>query len=253
MRLAVIPARGGSKRILNKNSRYFCGKPIIQYSIEAAKKSGLFDEVVVSTDSSTIATLAIELGASVPFMRPKELATDTSYAFLAVSHAIYYFEELEEQITSVCCIYPTAPLLRLQDLKKGFVMLNTGQYDFVMATTEYEFPVYRSLRKVGDTVVPEFQDSINKKSQELPSLVHDVGQFYWSRPGSFHQSCTVFEHPHTRVGTVSIPKKYVQDLDTEEDWQRAEAMYKVLNGLDKNYEEAPPSLELEDGPTYKGY
>ena len=231
MRLAVIPARGGSKRILNKNIRYFCGKPIIAYSIEKARQSGLFDDVVVSTDSTIIAEIALRCGAGVPFMRPKDLATDKIHPFSAVSHAIRFFEEKGITLESICCIYATAPLMRVGDLIKGHEALTENKFDFVMAVTTYDFPVYRSLRLCDDVIVPEFRDTINERSQDLPELVRDCGQFYWGSSEAFHQNDTVFRHPHIRAAGVSVPKKYVQDIDTEEDWEEAEIRYRILNNV----------------------
>src|SRR6185369_4336762 len=180
MNVAIIPARGGSKRIPRKNIRLFAGKPIIAYSIETAITSGLFDRVVVSTDDEDIADIALAFGAEVPFMRPKSLADDYSGTNEVVKHAIDWLNTHDKPVRYACCLYATAPFLREKYLRKAFEMLTSSCKQFVFSVASFPFPIQRAIRinKEG-TVEPFFPQHINKRSQDLEEAFHDAGQFYW--------------------------------------------------------------------------
>ena len=226
MNLAVIPARGGSKRIPQKNIRNFVGKPIIAYSIEAALESGVFDAVWVSTDSEEIANVARHYGAEVPFLRPKELADDYTGTHAVTRHAIREAQQIMGGCEYCCCIYATAPLLQPQYLKEGFERLKQDQDKaFAFSVTSFPFPVQRALTISNNAVGPMFAESINKRSQDLEEAFHDAGQFYWGRGDDYLSNKTLFsEHSIPIV----IPRHLVQDIDTNEDWVRAELMYRAF-------------------------
>jgi pseudaminic acid cytidylyltransferase len=226
MIIAVIPARGGSKRIPRKNIRPFAGKPIISYSIAAARACRLFDRIVVSTDDAEIAAVARECGAETPFMRPAELADDRTGTNAVVAHALTWFAERGYEIELVCCIYPTAPLLRADDLRRGYqVLLDTGK-SFAFSATSYPFSIQRALRAVpGGGVEPFFPQWIERRSQDLEPAYHDAGQFYWGRPEAFRAGLAMFA---AHSVAVILPRCRVRDIDTLEDWQCAELMHAAL-------------------------
>lgn len=226
MKVAIIPARGGSKRIPKKNIRFFCGKPMIAWSIAAAKESGCFDQVLVSTDDADIADLAQELGADIPFVRPAELADDFTGTNAVTAHAIRTLQQNGAVIEAACCIYATAPFLTAQVIRDGEQLLNQHQdAAFVVTVTEFEFPIQRAvtLDAQGRLVLREPQH-LTTRSQDLPACYHDAGQLYWGRPKAFLDDLPVFA-PHTLP--LVLPKHRVQDIDTPGDWQRAELMFKA--------------------------
>ena len=223
---AIIPARGGSKRIPRKNIRDFCGKPMIAWSIEAAKASGCFDRVVVSTDDEEIAQVAQEWGAEVPFMRPAELANDYAATRPVVNHAIGEITRLFGAPDAVCCLYPTAPFVTIEDLRRGLEMLEEGKADFVFTAATFAYPIQRAFRRTEkgslERIYPEHR---NTRSQDLEETFHDAGQFYWGRTDAFLAEIdTVSEK--SRV--LLLPRYRVHDIDTEEDWQRAELIFQAL-------------------------
>ena len=226
MKLAVIPARGGSKRIRRKNIRDFCGRPIIAYSIEAAIISELFDRVIVSTDDEEIAGIARNLGAEVPFMRPIELADDFTGTNAVVSHAIKWFDENDQSVSIACCIYPTAPFLDVEYLLEGYNRLNGSDMLFAFSVTSFAFPIQRAIRilKHGG-VQPIWPKHIGSRSQDLEVAYHDAGQFYWGFPDAFINNRDLFSD---RAIPIVLPRHLVQDIDNHEDWRRAELMYKAL-------------------------
>lgn len=226
MKLAVIPARGGSKRIPRKNIREFCGKPIISYSIEAARVSNCFDRVVVSTDDAEIAEVAREWGAETPFVRPEELSNDFAGTIPVVKHAIEWFTENETPPELVCCIYPTAPFLTTQDLQRGLDVLNTAKSEYAFTVTSYPFPIQRAVKVTQSGRLAMFQPGHFKtRSQDLEEAFHDAGQFYWGRSGAFLRELPLFSKD---AAPVMMPRHRVQDIDTLEDWHRAELMFRVL-------------------------
>jgi len=226
MKLAVIPARGGSKRIPRKNIRNFCGKPVIAYSIETALQSGLFDEVVVSTDDDEIADIARQHGASIPFMRPAQLADDFTGTNAIVKHAVEWFQQHADRPEYACCIYATAPLLLPEFIQQGFDKLRQHDCAYAFSVSHYDFPVQRALRMRDDGLLDAlYPEHINARSQDLEDAWHDAGQFYWGKAQAF-----IDEIPMMAGHAVGIPlpRYRVQDIDTEEDWRQAELMYQAL-------------------------
>jgi N-acylneuraminate cytidylyltransferase len=227
MNICVIPARGGSKRIPKKNIRDFNGKPIIAYSIDVAVKSNLFDRVIVSTDDSVIADIAKEFGAETPFMRPNDISGDCVGTDSVVNHAIQWVKKNDPRVLKyICCIYATAPFILEKYLLEGFNLLNESGVDLSFSITSFPFPVQRSIR-INDSamVVPVFKESILKKSQDIDETYHDAGQFYWGHINSFSTPGLLYSGS---ARPVFIPRYLVQDIDTEEDWKRAELMYQAL-------------------------
>lgn len=226
MRLAIIPARGGSKRIPHKNIKNFCGKPIIAYSIETAIKSNLFDKVIVTTDDIEIAQVAEQYGAEIPFMRPKELSDDFTGTVPVIAHAINTMRELGHNVEEVCCIYATAPFILAEDLKHGFKLLSDYQADYAFSCTSFPFPIQRAVKLSQENAVsmfsPEFEQT---RSQDLEEAYHDAGQFYWGTGKAFCQAKPIF-NGNSRA--VILPRSRVQDIDTLEDWDRAEWLFKAM-------------------------
>jgi N-acylneuraminate cytidylyltransferase len=227
MRLAVIPARGGSKRIPRKNVRAFNGKPAIAYPIAATIESGCFDRVIVSTDDDEIADVASRHGAHVPFRRPAALADDHTTTLAVVQHAISSMASLQSECVEwVCCIYATALFVQAEDLRRGWDLLREHQADYAFSVTSYAFPIQRALRITPSGRVAMFQPEHREtRSQDLEPAYHDAGQFYWGRASAFAQARPVFSD--TAVPVV-LPRYRVQDIDTEEDWLQAELMYRAL-------------------------
>jgi N-acylneuraminate cytidylyltransferase len=227
MKLAVIPARGGSKRIPRKNIREFFGKPMIAWSIEAAASSGLFDRVVVSTDDDEIAGIARQYGAEVPFMRPASIADDMATTGQVMRHAVETLQCGEPGLGAVCCIYPTAPFMRKDDLSAGLVRLTAAdELDYVFSATDYAFPVQRAFRISGTGAVEMLQpEHLGTRSQDLEPVYHDAGQFYWGRAAAWLGGQPVFS---SRSAAILVPRRHVHDIDTPEDWAVAELAFRVL-------------------------
>ncbi|AMY00695.1 pseudaminic acid cytidylyltransferase [Mesorhizobium ciceri] len=227
MRLAVIPARGGSKRIPRKNIRTFGGLPIIAWSIRAAMRSACFDRIIVSTDDAEIAEVAKEYGAEVPFLRPTELSDDHTGTIPVVAHAIRWHVGEGAPAREVCCIYATAPFVRASDVRLGLEMLRATEADFAFSVTSYAFPIHRALRITAGHRVAMFQpEHLGSRSQDLEEAWHDAGQFYWGRSEAWLENKPVFGQGSV---PVFLPRHRVQDIDTPEDWERAECMFRVLN------------------------
>jgi len=226
MRIAVIPARGGSKRIPRKNIRLFCGMPIIAWSIKAARSSGLFDQVIISTDDSEIAGIARAYGAEVPFMRPASLSDDHTGTSRVVAHAIEWYRERGFEPNAVCCIYATAPFVTAEDLRQGLKALEDNESQFSFTVTSYPFPIQRAIRLTKNGRVEMFQTKhINTRSQDLEPAFHDAGQFYWGRSDAWVGGTAIFG-PDASV--LQLPRHRVQDIDTLEDWMRAETLFRAL-------------------------
>lgn len=226
MIVAVIPARGGSKRIPRKNIRPFAGKPIVAYSIEAARKCGLFDRILVSTDDTEIAATAREFGADVPFIRPADLSDDYTGTNEVVAHALTWLSENGGAADFACCIYATAPFVTADDLRSGYDALVRGGKCFAFSATSYAFPVQRAIKLLPEGgVAPLFPQWIESRSQDLDEAYHDAGQFYWGRAEAFRTGLAMFA-PHSVA--VPLPRYRVQDIDTPEDWERAELMHACL-------------------------
>ena len=226
MKLCVIPARGGSKRIPRKNIRNFFGKPMIAWSIEAAQASGCFDQIIVSTDDEEIADVAQQWGAEVPFMRPAHLADDLAGTTPVVTHAVNWHQAHGSELTAVCCLYATAPFVEPSDIRQGHEWLEQAAADrFVFTATAYASPIQRALRldPVSGEVIMWQPDQFNKRSQDLEPAYHDAGQFYWGRPQAWLQSGNLFQGSKP----ILLPCWRVQDIDTQDDWIRAELLYEA--------------------------
>ncbi|KQC04392.1 MAG: pseudaminic acid cytidylyltransferase [Methanoculleus sp. SDB] len=229
MRLAVIPARGGSKRIPRKNIRDFCGKPIIAWSIEAALDSGCFDRVIVSTDDAEIADVARQWGAEVPFIRPAELSTDYSGTLSVIRHAVVWFAERGIDFGQICCIYATAPFVSVDDIRRGLEILTTGGSEYAFSVTSFPFPIQRAVKITKDGRLEMFQpEHFATRSQDLEEAYHDAGQFYWGVSDAWREEKPLFSHI---AAPVILPRHRVQDIDTPEDWVRAELMFELLHKL----------------------
>ena len=227
MKIAVIPARGGSKRIPRKNIRMFCGKPIIAYSIAAAQQAGLFDQVVVSTDDEEIASVAREFGAMTPFIRPKEIADDFTGTNAVVKHAVAWFDAQSNDVTHACCLYATAPLVQARFITEGHEALAHSDAAFAFSVTSYAFPIQRAVRiRTDGRVDAIYPEHHMTRSQDLAHAYHDAGQFYWGTARAFLEDMPLFA-PHS-IGVI-LPRHFVQDIDTLEDWERAELMYRAIN------------------------
>ncbi len=226
MRLAIIPARGGSKRIPRKNIRAFCGKPMIAWSIEAALASGCFDKVIVSTDDEEIATVARQYGAEIPFMRPAELSDDHTGTLPVVRHAIEWFTARGTVVEQACCLYATAPFVCVEDIQRGLDILEQTGSDYAFSVTSYAFPIQRAIRITeAERVEMLHPEHFNTRSQDLEEAYHDAGQFYWGLASAWLEGKVIFSQASA---PVILPRHRVQDIDTSEDWLRAEWMFKAM-------------------------
>lgn len=228
MKIAVIPARGGSKRIPRKNIKPFCGKPMIAWSIEAALKSSCFDQVIVSTDDQEIAQVAISYGAQTPFVRPGEFADDYTPTSEVVKHAIGWLTKNNLHPLSVCCIYATAPFINESDIYDSLQIFYKNNCEYVLPITSFPFPIQRAIRITSNRELrmmqPEF---FATRSQDLEDAYHDAGQFCWGTTEAWMESKRPFE---AKTLPFILPRHKVQDIDTEEDWLRAELMFKAIYG-----------------------
>lgn len=228
MKLAVIPARGGSKRIPRKNIKPFCGKPMIAWSIEAAHCSGLFERVIVSTDDVEIAEAARQWGAEIPFMRPAALSDDHAGTTPVIAHATQWALNLGLAVDAVCCIYATAPFIRIDDLKRGWQALDSGDWNYAFTATDFAAPIFRSFKQAaGAGLEMFFPEHFATRSQDLPVALHDAGQFYWGRPAAWLDGRRIFDQFSK---AIVIPRWRVQDIDTQEDWERAEILAPIVMG-----------------------
>jgi len=227
IKVAVIPARGGSKRIPRKNIRDFCGKPMMAWPIEVAKESGLFEHILVSTDDEEIAKVSKSCGAEVSFMRPAELSDDYTGTIEVIAHAVSWMHEQDWKLEAVCCIYATSVFLTKDDLLKGFDALNTGKWQYSFSATDFEYPIFRSFKeRTNGGVEMFFPENFEKRSQDLPVALHDAAQFYWGKPDAWSDNLKLFER-HSYP--VKIPRWRVQDIDTKDDWKRAEQLFQLIN------------------------
>ena len=226
MKIAVIPARGGSKRIPRKNIKEFRGRPMIAWSIDVAIKSGLFDRIFVSTDDAEIADVAQRWGAEVPFIRPIELASDSSGATEVIAHATTWALSQGFDLEAVCCIYATAPFLQGSDISAGLSALRSGKWAYAFSVTNFSAPIFRAFKQTPEGGLEMFfPEYFSANSQHLPEALHDAGQFYWGRPSAWIEGKRIFDRHSI---PLVIPSWRVQDIDTPDDWRRAELMGEAL-------------------------
>ena len=220
--LCIIPARGGSKRIPRKNINEFLGKPIIAYSIETALRTGLFDEVMVSTDDVEIAEVAQKYGAKVPFMRSAETASDFASTADVLKEVIANYKELGKEFDNFCCFYATAPLVQSKDVAAAFERLQQSDFTCVYPVVQFSYPIWRCLDIAEDGTMkrhwPEYE---NSRSQDLPKEYHDTGTFYWYKTKEWLAGSV-------KIGGIIVDETSIQDIDTETDWKLAEMKYKLL-------------------------
>ena len=225
-RVAIIPARGGSKRIPRKNVKAFCGKPMIAWSIEAAKASGCFDQIIVSTDDEEIANVARGWGAAAPFMRPAELSDDFAGTMPVMRHAVEWLNQNDAEVEYACCIYATAPFVSAEDLKQGFQLIKDMGSSYAFSVTSYPFPPPRAIRITESGRVAMFNpEHFQTRSQDLEEAWHDAGQFYWGSAKAWCEERPIFGEDSV---PVKLPRHRVQDIDTPEDWIRAEWLFRAI-------------------------
>jgi len=231
MNICIIPARGGSKRIPRKNIRTFCGQPMIAWSIRAAQASTCFERIIVSTDDDEIAEIAYQHGAEVPFRRPAHLANDHAGTIPVVRHAVEWLTRQGSQPEAACCLYATAPFVQAQDLRTGLYTLQEQRCDYAFSVTSFPFPIQRAVRITSDRRIEMFQpEYVNIRSQDLDEAYHDAGQFYWGRTAAWLSEKPLFSDASV---PVILPRHRVQDIDTSEDWERAEWLFKAMNACEK--------------------
>jgi pseudaminic acid cytidylyltransferase len=227
MKIAVIPARGGSKRIPRKNAKPFFGIPMIARTVSTALESGLFERVVVSTDDAEIAEIARTAGAQTPFVRPQELADDITPTVPVIAHAVEACNQLGWAVSAACCVYPCVPLLDMGDMANALEMMLANKADFVFPVTEYAHPIQRAMRRLPSGMMglynPQFEMT---RTQDLEKSFHDAGQFYWGTAAAWLANKKV----HSAGLGMPIPHWRVVDIDSEDDWQRAELLFKALKG-----------------------
>lgn len=231
--IAIIPARGGSKRIPKKNVKLFFGKPIIEYSIEAALKSGCFSEVMVSTDDPKIAKIAKRAGASVPFLRSSNTAKDKTPVGEAVLEVLDEYLKLGKKFDNFCCLFAAAPFIRAEDIKKAMqALLKTNNINSVFTVVKYDHPVQRSFRIKNGKLKMQWRENLFKQSQDIETMYHDAAQFYCCKVKSFKKERHFFS---LKSKPLILPETQVQDIDTIDDWQVAEVKYKMLLNNQKGH------------------
>lgn len=229
--LAVIPARGGSKRIPRKNIRLFAGKPILAYSILAAQGAGCFCDVVVSTDDQEVASVARSFGSSVPFMRSKETSNDRSGLADVLKEVVTVYEQWSgRKVDLVCCILATAPFVTADSLRQGQKMMADSKIDAVLTIAKYSYHIQRALRVDKEYVSMIWPENYIKRSQELEPSYHDAGQFYWIKKDKLFEYGKLFI---PRCGFICIDEMHVQDIDTEDDWRCAQEKYALLESKER--------------------
>jgi pseudaminic acid cytidylyltransferase len=223
--LAIIPARGGSKRIPRKNIKDFLGSPIIKYSIDAAINAGCFEEVMVSTDDGEIASLAGRLGARVPFLRGSGTSGDLATTAAVIAEVIETYRDLGKEFTYACCIYPAAPFVNPAKLKSGYELIKSSGADAVVPVVRFDHPIQRALEIKNGKLGFMWPANKEVRSQDLPAAYHDAGQFYWVNIERFLKTGALFGE---NTLPMELPASEVQDIDTQEDWKQAELKYKAL-------------------------
>ncbi len=226
--IAIIPARGGSKRIPRKNIKIFHGKPIIAYSIEAAIKSNMFDDVMVSTDDQEIADIAKKYGAKVPFIRSKETSNDIATTADVLIEVLNEYKKLGQKFDYGCCIYPCAPFINSEKIREGYELITKFSADNAIPVVQFSYPIQRALKIENGKVSMIDPENINVRSQDLMKTYHDIGQYCWFNIEKFKSNPTLFSENTIPIYT---PESEVQDIDSEEDWKIAELKYKLVNNL----------------------
>jgi N-acylneuraminate cytidylyltransferase len=224
--IAIIPARGGSKRIPRKNIKEFCGKSIIAYSIKAAIASQLFDEIMVSTDDEEIAEISRQYGASIPFLRSAANANDYATTAAVLSEVLDNYAGLNKNFRFACCLYPTAPFITAQKLKNAYQLLVNNNFDTVLTVQSFSFPIQRALYKEKDTISWVNPQHALTRSQDLPKTFHDAGQFYFFDVDTFLATKTLLT---ANSGAIEISELEAQDIDNETDWKLAEMKFRLMN------------------------
>jgi pseudaminic acid cytidylyltransferase len=224
--IAIITARGGSKRIPRKNIKDFLGQPIIKYSIDTALTAGLFDEVMVSTDDAEIAEVAKKYGATVPFLRSDETANDHATTAEVLTEVLQKYRDGGQEFQYACCIYPTAPFVTPVVLRQAFSILVDKNADSVIPVTRFSFPIWRSFKLVDGRLEYNWPENEKKRSQDLPPAFHDCGQFYFFRTEKFLETKSLVSKDSY---SLELAESQVQDIDTEEDWKIAELKYQLLH------------------------
>lgn len=224
--VAIITARGGSKRIPRKNIKLFLGRPIIQYSIAAALQSDCFDEVMVSTDDKEIAEISKNLGASIPFYRSEKISDDHATTADVIEEVLAEYKKLGKEFDYFCCIYPTAPFVNKEKLKEAMKILNEKDVDSVFPVVKFSYPIQRGLKIENELVKMIWPENLNARSQDLMPAYHDAGQFYCMGTKKFLEQKKIFAERSFPIITSELE---VQDIDNEEDWKVAELKYKILN------------------------
>jgi len=231
MKIAVIPARGGSKRIPKKNIKNFCGQPIISLAIRAAQKTKIFDKIIVSTDSKIIAKIARKYRAEVPFLRPKKLSDDKTGTAEVIAHAIKWLKKNNYKPTAVCCIYPTSALIFPKDIKDAYKKFSSGKWNYVFSATSFVTQIQKAFQKNKKRGLKMFFPKMsNKRSQDFKKAYHDAALFYWGKPESWIKNKKIYSK---NSAIKYIPRWRACDIDTFEDWEQAEIFYKSL--LKKNF------------------
>lgn len=227
-KIAVITARGGSKRIPRKNIKDFCGKPILAYSIEAAVKSGLFDTVMVSTDDEEIAEIAKQYGAEVPFFRSEKTSGDFATTNDVLLEVIGEYEKRGERFDILCCIYPTAPFITAAKLEEGMKLLEESGADTLIPVVDFSYPPQRAMHIVEGNLEPVYPENLDARSQDLEKHYHDVGQFYFTRVEQYKVTGKLMLG---KIVPMVLSELEVQDIDNQIDWQMAELKYKLINEM----------------------
>jgi N-acylneuraminate cytidylyltransferase len=226
MNICIIPARGGSKRIVGKNIKPFLGKPIIAYSIEAALSSGLFDEVMVSTDDIEIAEIAKKYGASVPFYRSLDTANDHATTYQVITEVISEYKDRKQEFEFTCCLYATAPFVTGDKLVSAFNEMKDNETDAVFSAIQFSYPVQRGLSFQDNVLRMKWPENVKKRSQDLEKMYHDSGQFYFYNTDKYLALGGVFKMNST---AIIVSELEAQDIDTETDWKLAELKYELGN------------------------
>lgn len=225
-KIAIIPARGGSKRIPRKNIKFFFGRPIIEYSIKAALDTGLFDEVMVSTDDQEIAEISIKAGAQIPFFRSSDASNDFASTADVICEVLQSYQLVNKFYEIGCCIYPTAPFINPDLLMKGFDLFRSNNFDVVFPVTQFAYPIQRSIRILENSKGEmQWPENSTKRSQDLEPIFHDVGQYYWFKSDILLKKKTLNTE---NFGVIIVKELMAQDIDNEEDWKIAELKYGLL-------------------------